>query len=66
MSSSAMSRGSLRTTVKTAFKGACRRAKKDPDDKDDPGIVGLRFHDLRHTFASRLNLAVPTPSRLWS
>ena len=46
------------TTVKTAFKGACRRAKKDPDDKDDPGIVGLRFHDLRHTFASRLNLPV--------
>jgi len=49
------------TTVKTAFKGACRRAKKDPDDKDDPGIVGLRFHDLRHTFASRLNLAGADP-----
>lgn len=49
------------TTVKTAFKGACRRAKKDPKDKDDPGIVGLRFHDLRHTFASRLNLAGADP-----
>jgi len=40
--------------VKTAFKGACRRAKKDPDDKKDPGIVGVRFHDLRHTAASRM------------
>ena len=39
--------------VKTAFRAACARAKKDADDEKDPGIVGLRFHDLRHTFASR-------------
>lgn len=32
------------TTVKTAFVAACRRSE----------IAGLRFHDLRHTFGSRL------------
>ena len=35
--------------VKTAFRAACRRAKKNPEDKKDPGITGLHFHDLRHT-----------------
>ncbi|MFC2169647.1 tyrosine-type recombinase/integrase [Acidobacteriota bacterium] len=32
------------TSVKTAFIASCRRAR----------ISGLRFHDLRHTFATRL------------
>lgn len=40
--------------IKTAFKAACRRAKKDPKDDKDPGIVGLRLHDLRHTAASKM------------
>jgi len=40
-------------TVHEAFAGACARAKKDPEDVKDPGIVDLIFHDLRHTFATR-------------
>jgi len=40
--------------IKTAFKAACRRAKADPKDENDPGIVGLRLHDLRHTAATKM------------
>lgn len=40
--------------VKTAFHAACKKSKKDPDKKDDPGITGVRFHDLRHTAASKM------------
>jgi integrase len=40
--------------VKTAFHSACRRAKKNPEDEKDPGIIGFRFHDLRHTAASKM------------
>jgi integrase len=38
--------------IKTAFKAACRKAKANPKDEKDPGIVGLRLHDLRHTAAT--------------
>lgn len=40
-------------TIHEQFYGACARAKKDPEDPKDRGIEGLKFHDLRHTFASR-------------
>ncbi len=40
--------------IKNRFHEACRKAKKDPKDTKDPGIVGLRFHDLRHTAASMM------------
>jgi len=47
------SNGEALKTIHEGFYGACARAKKDPKDKKDPGITGLHFHDLRHTFASR-------------
>lgn len=40
--------------VKKGFQAACALAKRNPEDKKDPGIVGLRFHDLRHTAASKM------------
>jgi integrase len=40
--------------IKNSFHAACRGAKKVLDDEKDPGIVGLRFHDLRHTAASKM------------
>lgn len=43
--------------VKTAFNAACRRAKKNPNDKKDPGITGLHFHDLRRTAATWMRRA---------
>ena len=40
-------------TVITSFKTSCRRA----------GLSGLRFHDLRHNFATKLSsLNVPLPT----
>jgi integrase len=53
--------------VRTAFEGACRRAKKDPNDEKDPGITGLRVHDLRHTAATRMiegGIDIVTVSRI--
>jgi len=39
--------------ISEAFQSACRRAKRNPDDKHDKGIEDFRFHDLRHTFETR-------------
>jgi len=53
--------------VRTAFEGACRRAKKDPKDKKDKGITGLRVHDLRHMAATRMiegGIDIVTVSRI--
>ena len=43
--------------VGNSFETACRRAKMNPDDPKDPGITGLRFHDLRRTAATWMRRA---------
>jgi integrase len=35
------------------FRAACRQARKDPEDKEDKGIMDLRFSDFRDTFETR-------------
>ena len=40
--------------TKSAFHAACENAKSDPNDENDKGIVGVRFHDLRHTAATKM------------
>ena len=48
--------------VKTAWAAACARAKKNADDEKDRGIVGVRFHDLRHTALTWMLEAARTSS----
>jgi integrase len=40
--------------TKTAFHATCKNAKSDTKDENDKGIVGVRFHDLRHTAATKM------------